>query len=77
MKKILALILLVVLCFSMVACNSDKYTKIGTSDFSIILPEGYVATEDELAEDQIAYYFKDDQSIDFDVSEVRNAGDGK
>ena len=67
MKKVLAFILLVVLCFGMVACNSDKYTKIGTSEFSIILPEGYVATEDELSEDQIAYYFKDDQSIDFDV----------
>ena len=67
MKKALAFILLIVLCLGMVACNSDKYTKIGTSEFSIILPEGYVATEDELSEDQIAYYFKDDQSIDFDV----------
>ena len=67
MKKILAIILLIVLCFSMVACSSDKYTKIGTSEFSIILPEGYAATEDDFEEDQIAYYFKDDQSIDFDV----------
>ena len=67
MKKILVFILLVVLSFSVVACNSDKYTKIGSSDFSIVLPEGYVSTEDEFDEDQIAYYFKDDQSIDFDV----------
>ena len=62
------------LCLCVVACsgnkqtqNDDKYTKIGTSEFSIILPEGYAATEDDLDEDQIAYYFKDDQSIDFDV----------
>ena len=49
------------------ACNSDKYTKIGTSEFSIIMPEGYAATEDDFEEDQIAYYFKDNESIDFDV----------
>ena len=67
MKKVLGVILLVVLCFSMVACSGDKYTKIGTSEFSIILPVGYVNTEDDFDEDQIAYYFKDDQSIDFDV----------
>ena len=67
MKKILAFILLVVLCFCMVACSGNKYTKIGTSEYSIILPAGYAATEDEFDEDQIAYYFKDAQSIDFDV----------
>ena len=67
MKKVLSLILLVVLCFSLAACGNDKYTQIGTSEFSIILPEGYAATEDDFDEDQIAYYFKDDQSIDFDV----------
>ena len=74
MKKILAFVLLIVLCFSMVACggdkpaqNDDKYTQIGTSEFSIILPEGYAETEDDFEEDQIAYYFKDSESIDFDV----------
>ena len=67
MKKILALILIVVLCVGMVACNSNRYTKIGTSEFSIILPEGYAETEDDFEEDQIAYYFKDSESIDFDV----------
>ena len=67
MKKILAFVLLVVLCFSMVACESNRYTKIGTSDFSIILPEGYAETEDDFEEDQIAYYFKNVDSIDFDV----------
>ena len=70
MKKLLAFILLVALCLGMAACGGakdEKYTKIGTSDFSIILPEGYAETEDDLEEDQIAYYFKDDDSIDFDV----------
>ena len=67
MKRIVCLLLLAALCICMVAGSSDKYTKIGTSEFSIILPEGYVETEDELAEDQIAFYFKDDKSIDFDV----------
>ena len=67
MKKALAFILLIVLCLSMAACSGDKYTQIGTSEFSIILPEGYVETEDDFEEDQIAYYFKDSESIDFDV----------
>ena len=67
MRKVLSVIVLVVLCFSMVACSSDKYTQIGTSEFSIILPDGYTSTKDNFDEDQIAYYFKDDQSIDFDV----------
>ena len=42
-------------------------TQLGTSDFSIVLPEGYTLTEDELSEDQVAYYYKDDNSMDFDV----------
>ena len=64
MKKALAFILLIVLCFSMAACSGDKYTQIGTSEFSIILPEGYAETKDDFEEDQIAYYFKDSESID-------------
>ena len=73
MKKVLSIILMAVLCLGMVACNGageeavDNYTKIGTSEFSIIIPDGYAETEDDFDEDQIAYYFKDDQSIDFDV----------
>ena len=67
MKKVLAFVLLVVLCFCMVACNNNKYTKIGTSEFSMILPDGYMAVEDDFDEDQIAFYFKDSESIDFDV----------
>ena len=83
MKKILALILMAALCLSMAACtnttNNDTNiaaytTKIGTSEFSIILPEGYALTEDDFEEDQIAYYYKDDKSIDFDVYQWEKEG---
>ena len=81
MKRVISLVLVMALCFCMVACsgnkpaqNDDKYTKIGTSEYSIILPEGYAETEDEFDEDQIAYYFKDDQSIDFDVYQWKKEG---
>ena len=50
MKKVLAFILLAVLCFGLVARGGDKYTQIGTSEFSIILPDGYAATEDDFEE---------------------------
>ena len=59
------LVLVLALTFS--ACGSAKATQLGTSDFSIVLPEGYALTEDDMDEDQIAYYYKDDSSIDFDV----------
>ena len=68
MKKIaiLALVLVFVLAFS--ACKEESVvTQLGTSAFSIILPEGYTSSEDEMDEDQIAYYHKDANSIDFDV----------
>ncbi len=74
MKKILSIILLVVLCLSMIACSTDNYTQLGTSEFSIILPDGYVDTEDDFDEDQVAYYFKDDQSVDFDVYQWEKDG---
>ena len=74
MKKLLSLILVIALCFCVVGCESEKYTKIGDSEFSIILPDGYAETEDEFDEDQIAYYFKDDKSIDFDVYQWEKEG---
>ena len=55
------------LVFSLVACTNTKPTQLGTSDFSIVLPEGYALTEDDFDEDQVAYFYKDDTSIDFDV----------
>ena len=67
MKKIGILTLALVIVLSLVACGSAKPTQIGTSDFSIVLPAGYTSAEDDFEEDQIAYYYKDDNSIDFDV----------
>lgn len=68
MKKTLALVLALIMILALTACGNNKNeVKIGTSAFSIVLPEGYKPTEDDFAEDQIAYYYKDDQSIDFDV----------
>lgn len=68
MKKVAALILILALSLSLFACgNSEEPTQLGTSDFTILLPEGYALTEDEFDEDQVAYYYKDDKSVDFDV----------
>ena len=68
MKKIALLALALALVFSLAACGSNaKPTQLGTSDFSIVLPEGYASAEDDFDEDQVAYFYKDDNSIDFDV----------
>ena len=68
MKKIAILTLVLVLVLALVACgNNAKPTQLGTSDFSIVLPEGYALTDDDFDEDQVAYFYKDDNSIDFDV----------
>jgi hypothetical protein len=67
MKKIVILTLVLVLVFALVACTNTKPTQLGTSDFSIALPEGYASAEDDFDEDQVAYFYKDDNSIDFDV----------
>ena len=76
MKKIAILTLVLVFAFTLFACESNaKPTQIGTSDFSIILPEGYKLTEDDFDEDQIAYYYKDDNSIDFDVYQWEKGDD--
>ena len=74
MKRLVSIILVIVLCVCFAGCESDKYTKIGNSEFSIILPDGYAQTEDDFEEDQIAYYFKDDKSIDFDVYQWEKEG---
>ena len=67
MKKIVALTLALVFVLALVACGNANATQLGISDFSIVLPEGYVLTTDDLLEDQVAYYHKDDNSVDFDV----------
>ena len=68
MKKITALVLVLVLALSVFACSGDpKPTQLGSSDLSIVLPDGYKSAEDDMDEDQVAYYYKDDDSVDFDV----------
>ena len=67
MKKIATLALIFVFVLSLVACTNEKTTQLGTSHLSIVLPEGYASTEDDFGEDQVAYYYKDDASMDFEV----------
>ena len=68
MKKITILTFILVLVLTFSACVSEaKPTQLGTSDLSIVLPKGYAAAEDDFDEDQVAYYYKDDNSVDFDV----------
>ncbi|MBO7170882.1 MAG: hypothetical protein J6W28_06885 [Clostridia bacterium] len=66
MKKILSLVPVLGFLFALVACGATP-TRLGTSDLSILLPDGYAPAEDDLEEDQVAYFYKDENSIDFDV----------
>lgn len=68
MKKIALLALALALVLALAACgNNAKPTQLGTSDFTIVLPNGYASAKDDFDEDQVAYFYKDDNSIDFDV----------
>jgi hypothetical protein len=67
MKKVAIFTIVLILVLGLTACTNTKPTQLGTSAFSIVLPKGYAPANDDLAEDQIAYYYKDDNSIDFDV----------
>ena len=68
MKKIALLALALALVLALAACgNNAKPTQLGTSDFTIVLPNGYASAKDDMDEDQVAYFYKDDNSIDFDV----------
>lgn len=67
MKKITLLTLVLVFVFSLTACANAKPTQLGTSAFSIVFPKGYASVEDEFEDDQVAYFFKDDDSVDVDV----------
>lgn len=65
--------------FALVSCGSSgkeeaQTTPLGTSSLSIVLPEGYAAADDDFAEDQVAYFYKDDESIDFDVYQWAKEG---
>ena len=72
MKKMFAAILALLTVAALTACGSgnDKAnakTQLGTSAISIVLPEGYAEAGDNFDEDQVAYFYKDDESVDFDV----------
>lgn len=69
MKKILSLLLVLAMFAALAACGNTapEKTQMGTSKVYVVLPEGFVETEDEFDEDQVAYYHKDNESIDFDV----------
>ena len=67
MKKIAIFTLVLALVFAFASCSNAKPTQLGTSDFFIVLPNGYASVSDDFSEDQVAYFYKDDNSIDFDV----------
>lgn len=72
MKRVILMALTLLAVAALTACGSanDKAnakTQLGTSAISIVLPEGYAEVGDNFDEDQVAYYYKDDKSIDFDV----------
>ena len=75
MKKITALVLLLTFLFALSSCGGKEPTQLGTSDLSIVLPRGYAATEDDLDKDQVAYFYKDDNSLDFDVYQWAKGGE--
>lgn len=69
MKKTMSVLLALLMIVVLASCGNSvtQKTQLGTSGVFVVLPEGFVATEDEFDEDQVAYYHKDDESIDFDV----------
>ena len=67
MKKIAILTLAITLVLALFACDFPTEAQLGTSEFSLILPAGYATAEDDFDEDQVAYFYKDDESVDFDV----------
>ena len=68
MRKMTFFAFALVLTLALTACiGTEKQVQLGTSDFTIVLPAGYALTDDEMDEDQVGYYYKDDNSVDFDV----------
>lgn len=65
MKKFLFIFSFLFLFF-LTSC-SNGLTQLGSSSLYLELPEGYKMTDDDFDEDQVAYYYKDDESVDFDV----------
>lgn len=76
MKKIISVLCALVLLCSFSACGAKEaqLTQLGTSGLYISLPEGFAEAEDDLDEDQVAFYYKDENSIDFDVYQWAKEG---
>lgn len=76
MKKIaFAIILLTLTAISLTGCSTrESRIELGSTAFTIELPDGYEAVEDAWADYQVGYYFKDDESVDFDVYQWRSDG---
>lgn len=68
MKKIISLLLLTLIIIACVACQPAQYEiQLGTSKLYLTIPSEYVKTETTFGQNQVAYYFKDDNSVSFDV----------
>ena len=70
MKKFVSVLMALAMILALAACGNTAApakTQMGTSKVSIVLPEGFAATEDDFDEAQVAYYYTDDESIDYDV----------
>ena len=63
-------VLLAALCMTLPAEASDRVLQLGTSEFSVLVPDHYVQGEvkdSERADDMVAYYRSDKSLLDFDV----------
>ena len=68
MKKIISLLLLALIIVACVACQPTQYDiQLGTSKLYLTIPTEYVKTQTTFGQNQVAYYFKDDNSVSFDV----------
>lgn len=70
MKRTVSLLLVALMLLgTLSACGGEKTVtvQIGDTAYSMTLPEGYQQGDMQMDEDQIAYYYKDENSLDFDV----------
>ncbi|MBQ6504016.1 MAG: hypothetical protein IJI57_08915 [Flexilinea sp.] len=59
------------------SANSGNRVEIGTTGLSILIPEDYVSgelTEEDIADDMIAYYYSDAHLMDFDIYQFPSEG---
>ena len=69
MKKLICFLLVVLTVFACVACHQTKYEEVrmGSSKVILFMPEGFQNVKENFEEDQVAHYFKDDDSVSIDV----------